>query len=103
MEIGIVLFFRVNRVLNRLAVFDTHMTGGSVQKMPPIVQVDLFTAEDDSGKIFKTYPQHQVFHKRIICKCYNLNFFIVIALILKKICMCYFSVYRDSTIRRCPV
>lgn len=60
--------FRVNRVLNRLALFDTNISGGNAQKMPPIVEVDLFTPEDDSGRVFKTYPQHQIFHKRIISK-----------------------------------
>lgn len=34
---------------------------GPALKYPPVQPVEPFTAEDDTGKIFKTYPGHNVF------------------------------------------
>ncbi|CAL8103038.1 unnamed protein product [Orchesella dallaii] len=54
--------FRVNRVLNRLALFDQNMShaAGTLHKVPPIHPVEIF-ADDETGSIFKAYPGHRVF------------------------------------------
>ncbi|ODM97415.1 hypothetical protein Ocin01_09262 [Orchesella cincta] len=55
--------FRVNRVLNRLALFDQNMShaAGTLHKVPPIHPIEIFADDDQTGRIFKSYPGHRVF------------------------------------------
>jgi len=54
--------FRVNRILQRLGNLDTQFIE-PILKLPPIYAIEPFE-EDDTGRVFKSYPGHMELFNR---------------------------------------